>query len=217
MNIWIAASDGNLDKVKEFVGQGQTANDKDVNGYTPMHAAVSYGHRDLLDYLISVGGDVNISDEDGDRPLHVVESLDMAKYLVEELKVDYKVKNSEDQIPLQKLEEEDEFPELIEYLRELTPELSNNKDRDDAKEQEGEYGPDEKLPELPASSSVSYSYEREAEGEVNEEQRRKIEQIIHGENPQQGMMEYLREAVQNQVHPEEEEGSSAKKKAKKDI
>ncbi|KAA8912691.1 hypothetical protein TRICI_003409 [Trichomonascus ciferrii] len=206
-NIWIAASDGNVEKVKEYISKGQGPNDKDVNGYTCMHAAVSYGHRELLDYLISVGGDINVSDEDGDRPLHVVESLDMAKYAVEEYKADYRAKNSDGQTPLQKIEEEDEFPELIEYLKTLTPDLvSDDKPKNDL---------DEQLPDLPASSTVTYSYENEVQGNVDEAQRRRIEQIIHSENPQEGMIEYLRQAVHTQMNNNEEQQQGVDKKKPK--
>jgi ankyrin repeat protein len=206
-NIWIAASDGNIEKVKEYISKGQGPNDKDVNGYTCMHAAVSYGHQELLDYLISVGGDINVSDEDGDRPLHVVESLDMAKYAVEEYKADYRAKNSDGQTPLQKIEEEDEFPELIQYLKTLTPDLvSGNKSKDDD---------DEQLPDLPASSTVTYSYENEVQGNVDEAQRRRIEQIIHSENPQEGMIEYLRQAVHTQMNNNEEQQQGVDKKKPK--
>ena len=47
------------------------------------HAAASYGHIELLDYLISRGGNVNIADEDGDTPLYTVESIGVAQYLIE--------------------------------------------------------------------------------------------------------------------------------------
>ena len=60
------------------------------------HAAASYGHLDLLEYLISKGGDINISDEDGDTPIFTVESVDVARWMVEHgAKVD--VQNNEGQ------------------------------------------------------------------------------------------------------------------------
>lgn len=97
-NIWIAASDNDVDYVKTVIESGQhTPNDKDNNGYTPIHAAASYGHIDLLRYLISKGGNINITDEDGDTPLHSVEDADVARILVEEFKADWKLKNSEEQ------------------------------------------------------------------------------------------------------------------------
>lgn len=55
----------------------------DSNSYTPMHAAASYAHTELLEYLISVGGDINLRDDDGDTPLYVVESVEMARWMVE--------------------------------------------------------------------------------------------------------------------------------------
>lgn len=48
-----------------------------------MHAAASYGHLELLEYLISKGGDINVTDEDGDTPLYTVESVQVAKWMVE--------------------------------------------------------------------------------------------------------------------------------------
>jgi len=47
------------------------------------HAAASYGHLDVLEYLISKGGSVNVTDEDNETPLFTVESVGVARYLVE--------------------------------------------------------------------------------------------------------------------------------------
>ena len=63
------------------------------------HAAASYGHLDILAYLISrgrvgqwlmhrlanhwdTGGDVNVTDEDGETPLYTVENIETAQFLV---------------------------------------------------------------------------------------------------------------------------------------
>ncbi|QRW04077.1 ankyrin repeats [Ceratobasidium sp. AG-Ba] len=97
-NIWIAAGDGDLQRVRELVEeQGISPNaPDDVIGYTPMHAAASYGHLDILGYLIGKGGDVNITDEEGDTPLYTAETVTVAQFLVEHgAEVD--IKNSEDQ------------------------------------------------------------------------------------------------------------------------
>lgn len=97
-NIWIAASDGNVDYVRELISSGaHTPNDKDPNGYTPLHAATSYGHTDLLRYLLNNGGDISIADNDGDTLLHIVEDLKTAQMLVEEFNADWKAKNEEGQ------------------------------------------------------------------------------------------------------------------------
>jgi hypothetical protein len=58
-------------------------NSADDYGYTAMHAASSYGHLDVLNYLLSVGGDVNLGDMDGDTPLHACESVECAARLLE--------------------------------------------------------------------------------------------------------------------------------------
>ena len=57
-------------------------NSMDDNGYTPMHAAASYNHVELIQFLISRGGNVNIQDPDGDTPLHVCENVSMAQALI---------------------------------------------------------------------------------------------------------------------------------------
>ncbi|KAH9912810.1 ankyrin repeat-containing domain protein [Fomitopsis serialis] len=83
-NIWVAAGDGDLERVRKLVeDQALSANIPDENTYTPMHAAASYGQLHVLDYLVSKGGDVNITDNDGDTPLYVVENIETARWLVE--------------------------------------------------------------------------------------------------------------------------------------
>lgn len=83
-NIWIAASDGDMTRVKELLDQDKTAvNAKDENGYTPMHAAASWKHPKLLKYLIDNGGDVNILDTTGDTPLHICEDKECAQLLLD--------------------------------------------------------------------------------------------------------------------------------------
>jgi hypothetical protein len=119
-NIWVAASDGDLDRVRVSSSpicihvsmfrlhiymietsiqspqfrtkthhqhlietENLSPNIPDPNSYTPMHAAASYAHTDLLEYLISKGGDINLRDDDGDTPLYVVESLEMARWMIE--------------------------------------------------------------------------------------------------------------------------------------
>ncbi|KAJ2559732.1 hypothetical protein EV175_000198 [Coemansia sp. RSA 1933] len=83
-NIWIAASDGDLDRVKEIISaDAQQVNAKDENGYTPLHAAASWKHIELLKYLIANGGNVNIVDADGDTPLHICEDVACAQTLLD--------------------------------------------------------------------------------------------------------------------------------------
>jgi ankyrin repeat protein len=82
-NIWISASDGDIDAVKRYISTGVSSNAKDEHGYTPIHAAAAYGHLELMAYLLDeAGGDVNIKDGDNDTPLHHCESVEMAQYLL---------------------------------------------------------------------------------------------------------------------------------------
>ncbi|CAO3590888.1 unnamed protein product [Absidia cylindrospora] len=81
-NIWVAA-DGQLERLKELVEGGAEPNAKDDFGYTPIHAAVSYNHKEILDYLLNNGGDINVEDFDKDTPLYVCETTDMARFLLD--------------------------------------------------------------------------------------------------------------------------------------
>ena len=76
-NVWTAASDGDLATVKRCIESGAHApHTPDAQGYTCLHAAASYGHHELLQYLIARPGvNLNCGDEDGDTPLHVVEDV----------------------------------------------------------------------------------------------------------------------------------------------
>ena len=55
-NIWIASSDGDIPAVLEHLAAGVAVDAKDDNGYTPVHAAASYGHTELLRLLLDRGG-----------------------------------------------------------------------------------------------------------------------------------------------------------------
>ncbi|KAJ1729302.1 hypothetical protein LPJ61_003593 [Coemansia biformis] len=82
-NIWCAASDGDLARVRALVeGDSAMANASDENGYTPLHAAASWKHLQVLRYLLDNGGSVNIVDADGDTPLHICEDRECAALLL---------------------------------------------------------------------------------------------------------------------------------------
>jgi ankyrin repeat protein len=46
------------------------------------HAAASYGHLDVLSWLLAHGGDINIRDADGDTPLHHCDAAPAAQFLL---------------------------------------------------------------------------------------------------------------------------------------
>ncbi|KAF7330503.1 hypothetical protein MVEN_02489700 [Mycena venus] len=132
-NIWVAAGDGDLDRVRVsfflFIrisspihGPSTSSstnatfdpNAPDAFTYTPMHAAASYGQLQVLEYLISRGGDVNVEDADGDTPIYTVENVETARFLVDHGAV-LDRQNSEGISPIDHLREE--FSEVANYLQ----------------------------------------------------------------------------------------------------
>lgn len=184
-NIWVAAADNELDTVKQHISSGSyTANSKDPNGYTPIHAAVSYGHKELIKYLIEQGGDVNIQDNEGDTPLHHVEELEVAKLLVEQYKADYKVKNNDDLTPGEYIEEEDEYPDIAQYLISLIHDRPL----------------DTSLPVGKVNGhEIRYTMEDEPAEQLDPEElearRVKLEAILNSDNPEEGLRELVEKAV----------------------
>lgn len=116
-NIWVAAADNKIDLVKSLIESGKyTSNSADPNGFTPIHAAASYSNIELLRYLLNHGGNPNIQDSDGDTPLHHCENLDVIKILIKEFNANYKIKNNDNLNVKEYFIEEDEFPDIINYL-----------------------------------------------------------------------------------------------------
>lgn len=58
--VW-AVKNGSLDEVKNIVEKGVDVNAELLNGRNPLHYAADYGHTDVLNYLISKGGKVDVS------------------------------------------------------------------------------------------------------------------------------------------------------------
>jgi len=104
---FIAASDGDLNLLQQSLAHlSAPATIADTNGLTPLHAAASYNHLDIVRWLFTQNVDVNATDSDGDTPLHHCENASAAKVLVEEGRADYTIKNSEGQTALEVKEEE---------------------------------------------------------------------------------------------------------------
>ncbi|PWW76016.1 ankyrin [Tuber magnatum] len=120
-NIWIAASDNDIQSVARFLSQDPTSvNSRDGNGYTPIHAAVSYNHIPLLRSLVRThGGDVNVQDNEGDTPLFVAETVEVTRVLVEELGADVGHRNGLGLTAADTIEEDGQFPLVAAYLRGL--------------------------------------------------------------------------------------------------
>ncbi|KAJ1658332.1 hypothetical protein IWQ61_002408 [Dispira simplex] len=117
-NIWITASEGNLQRVTELIETDHVSvNAQDENGYSPLHAAISYNHYDLADYLLKHGADPNIMDTDRDTPLFVCETVECARLLVDHGgQVSHR--NDEQQTAYEVAAEEEHW-EVANYLRQL--------------------------------------------------------------------------------------------------
>ncbi|WFD06663.1 hypothetical protein MVES1_002017 [Malassezia vespertilionis] len=125
-NIWIAAGDGDIERVKYLLDSGiATPISADLSGYTPVHAAASYEKMDMLRFLFGQTEDVrtaaNACDEDGDTPLFFCEEVTPAKLLVEQFHADATLKNGDGITAAQKAVIE-KRTELADYLYGMTGE-----------------------------------------------------------------------------------------------
>ncbi len=69
INIHEAAKIGSLEKVKAFLANGEKVDVTDKHGMTPLYHATANGHKDVCEFLISQGADVNAGREIGFTPL----------------------------------------------------------------------------------------------------------------------------------------------------
>ncbi|CAH0484944.1 unnamed protein product [Peronospora farinosa] len=123
LNVWTAASDGDMASVKAFLASGGDINAKDENGYTPLQAAVSYSHMELVVFLLASGAEVQLGDNEMDTPLHRCETVECAKVLLDH-GAEMNVRNSEGQTPYD-VAIEDENEELKTLYDNLGAEKSN--------------------------------------------------------------------------------------------
>lgn len=151
------------------------ASEQDSHGYSLVHAAASYNHLDLLRTLIrEFNVDVNLRDEDDETALFVVETVEAARLLVEELGADITIKGSDGYTARQKIAEEGDFPQVAEYLQ------SKEESSHAQTLLNGVNGNTGAVPPLPEGLNISVSTvapAEEGELEVDPEFRRRIEQL----------------------------------------
>ncbi|CAD0114642.1 unnamed protein product [Aureobasidium uvarum] len=115
-----------VDKPDQVLQHLQTnphlASQQDRHGYSLLHAAASYNHPEVLQALLTTYSvPPNLVDEDGETCLYSVETLDMAKFLVEQCNIDTTHTNEEGQTAAEKFEQEGDYPEVAAYLASLVP------------------------------------------------------------------------------------------------
>jgi len=54
-----AVQKGDLQDVKRHLNRGAALNSRDENGCTPLHIAAFYGQKEIAEFLISKGADIN--------------------------------------------------------------------------------------------------------------------------------------------------------------
>ena len=118
MNPFMLAADGNAKLLSLLRSNPSLASIQDGHGYSLLHAASSYNHIELLKSLVyEFKVDVNIKDEDGETPLFVVETVEAAQILIEDLGADVMVRNVEGQIAEEKLFFDGEHPTIAAFMK----------------------------------------------------------------------------------------------------
>jgi ankyrin repeat protein len=175
------------------------ASSQDEHGYSLVHAAASYNHLDLLRALIrEFKVDVNLKDEDNETALFVVETVEAAKALVEELGADPLHRGSEGLTAKEKIAAEGDYPEVAAYLATIEPEATDR----DLQKTAADIMP-ESIPPPPEGLNVTIGTMDETQdvpAEVDTEFRRRIEELAQREdfNTPQGQAE-LRKLVEDAV------------------
>ncbi|KAL8367002.1 hypothetical protein RB595_007896 [Gaeumannomyces hyphopodioides] len=163
------------------------ASQQDEHGYSLVHAAASYNHLDLLRTLVrELAVPVDLRDEDGETALFVVETVPAARVLVEELGLDLALRGDDGVTARQKLEADDEFPEVVEYLRRKEAATNGAVNGESAGSSSSSSSSSAGLPRPPEGLSVTMGTMPDPETEdvppPNPELRRRIEELARRED-----------------------------------
>ncbi|KAF6834502.1 ankyrin repeat protein [Colletotrichum musicola] len=166
------------------------ASGQDEHGYSLVHAAASYNHLELLRALIrEFNVDVDIRDEDEETALFVVETVEAARCLVEELGADINAKGAEGITASQKIEGEGDYPEIAEYLKSVkshrTADAVIEAQAESSATETTAAAPPINLPPVPEGLGVTLGTMDQADevpAEVDPEFKRRIEQLAERED-----------------------------------
>ena len=188
--------------LQQLLAHPHLASKQDAHGYSLLHAAVSYGHEDLLRTVIEIYRvDPNLKDEDDETCLFNAETIDLAQVTLS-LGVELDSKNADGQTAAEKLADEDEQPEVAAFLRQVSqggePSSSVAETGTSATQTNGIHPP----PPLP--NGVQVNVGTMAPDEVGEEPdpefRRRIEELasredFEGEEGQRELRNLISDAV----------------------
>lgn len=78
-----AAEKGNIEKIKEAIVNGANPNTANVMGETPLHRAAAYGHKDIVEFLLRHGAEVDCKNNLYKRtPLCLTSKWQIAEILI---------------------------------------------------------------------------------------------------------------------------------------
>ncbi len=198
-NPFTLAADNSAQLLPLLRSNHSLASSQDAHGYSLPHAAASYNHLDLLRTLVNeFHVDVNIKDEDGETPLFVVETVESAQCLLEELKADPLVKNAEDMTAEEKIRAEGDNVTIADFLRE-------SRLRNASESAELSQHPQNHPPPLPPNVKMQLESLEDEESlgdsaQVDPEFRRRIEELaaredFQAEEGQQQLRELITDAI----------------------
>lgn len=199
-NPLILAADNSPQLLPLLRSNPSLASTQDEHGYSIVHAAASYNHLDLLRTLIhEFHLDPNITDEDGETALFVVESVEPAQCLLEELGADPTIENDEGMTAEEKIRTEGDYPTIADFLRESRArKVSGVGDGRST-------GNESHLPPLPPNVKIHLGTMEDSQAtgedpEVDPEFRRRIEELaarddFRGEEGQKQLRDLITDAI----------------------
>ncbi|KAI8051592.1 ankyrin repeat-containing domain protein [Syncephalis plumigaleata] len=137
-NIWIAAGEGDNERIQALLSNGINANVADDNGYTALHAAASYNHLSTIELLLKHGANVNCTDDDGDTPLFTCETVECAEALLAN-GADAAIRNTEGKTAAEAAAEDVDKVKVSEYLRARYPDTYDHANVTEPTDEDEEY------------------------------------------------------------------------------
>ena len=202
-NPLLLAADNSPDLLPLLYSDRSLASKQDEYGYSLLHAAASYNYLDLARALKSEFNiDPNIVDEDGETALFVVETVEGAQCLLEEVGTRPDIKNNEGETAEEKIGAEGDFVTVADYLKEVRTKASGANAGSNGAGTEHEIG-SQHPPPLPPGVQlrVGSLVDEQNLGEVADpELKRRIEELasredFEGDEAQQQLRQLVTDAV----------------------
>lgn len=196
------------------------ASQQDENGYSLVHASASYAQLDLLQQLVQkYGVNVNISDEDSETPLFYAETVEVARCLVEKLGADSSKLNDDQQTAADKIEADDDYPEVALYLKSRPQAVQNESVEPSAASETQTNGVHHPPPPLPPNVQINMGTMEEppqGESEADPEFRRRIEELasrddFQSDDGQAQLRELITDAVRGVASDTDSRGGARRR------